>query len=100
MLELSHAELELVDVVARDEVQLVGRGADERENLLGELPCAAAQTTRDLYEELLQDVGDAVATARAHAASSDDAGAAAHAAPGPPAPTARPARRRRAPASA
>ena len=55
VLELRDAKLELVEIVARDEVQLVDERAHRAERLLGELRAAAAQPRGKLDEQLLDD---------------------------------------------
>ena len=87
MLELRDAELELVEVVASDETELVGKGAKRTQRLTRQPRPAAAHTPRKLCDELLERVEDPLATAGAHAASSGDARGASRAAPGRPAPT-------------
>ena len=69
------------------------------ERLLRELRPAAAQPRGQLGEELLERVGDPLATARGHAASCAGAGGASRGAPARPARTALRRARRRAPAS-
>src|SRR5205814_1092322 len=83
---LCDAKLELVDLVARDEVQLVDERPQRAERLLREPRPTAAQTCRQLDEELLDDVGDALATARDHAASCGGAACASRGVPARPAP--------------
>ena len=82
MLELRDAELELVEVVARHEVELLDERAQCADSGLGETRAAAAQAGRKLDHELLEDLGEALATARGHAASSAGAAAASRGSPG------------------
>src|SRR6266516_1623308 len=71
MLELRYPKLELVELVARHEIELVGDPAQHREGAFREPFPAAAQTARQLGEELLDRVEEQIgATARGHAASS------------------------------
>src|SRR5512142_2392427 len=100
MLELGDAELELVEVLARDEVQLVDERAHRAERLLGQPRLTSAHAGGELDEQLLEDVREPLATARDHAASSGGAGGASRAAPAPPGRTAPAGRHPRAPASA
>src|SRR5436190_23714704 len=101
MLELSHPELELVEVVPRHEVELVGDPAECREGALREARAASAHAARQLENQLLEHVEEQpAATALCHAASCAAAGAAFRAAPAPTAPQGLRSRRRRAPAPA
>jgi hypothetical protein len=88
MLELGDAKLQLVQIVAGDEVQLLDEGAQERHRLLAG-PCARpADTGRKFPEEFLDHIGDAVATGHGRADASGGAGGASRGAPARPAPTA------------
>src|SRR3954454_1931355 len=98
MLELRDAELELVEVVTRHEVELVDERADRVQRAFRQPGATASQTGGKLNEELLEDVGDPLATGRGHAASCAGAGAASPGVPARQDRTATPARRRRAPA--
>src|SRR5439155_7185314 len=71
MLELRYPKLELVELVPRHEIELVGDPAQHRESALREPLAAAPQAARQLGEELLDRVEEQIgATARGHAASS------------------------------
>src|SRR5581483_502250 len=87
-------------VLAGDEVQLVDERADGGKRLLRQPRLTAPHASRQLDEQLLEDVGETLATARDHAASTGAAGGASRGAPARRDPTALPAPRRRAPASA
>ncbi len=87
VLELSDAQLDLVELVARHEIQILDERAHRRERLLREPGPAAADARRQLEDELLDRVDDPLATARGHAVSNAAAGVSSRAAP------ARPARR-------
>src|SRR5512133_3543015 len=101
MLELRDAELELVELIAGHEIELGDERAQRVQRLLGEPRTPAAQPRRELDEQLLEDVGQPLATARGHAASCGGAGGASRGAPAPTAPTGSTRRsRRRGPASA
>src|SRR5207248_2060303 len=81
VLELGDAKLDLVELVAGHEVQIVGECAQHAERLLREPGPAAAHARRQLEDELLDRVGDPLATARGHAVSSVAAGGASRGAP-------------------
>ena len=81
MLELRDAELELVEIVAGHEVQLLDEPPHRIDCALGEACATAAQLGGELDEELLKDVRETRATWRGHAASSAGAGGASRAAP-------------------
>jgi hypothetical protein len=53
MLELSNAKLELVEIVARNEVQLLHEAAQHRHRLLAEAGATSAHARRQLVEQLL-----------------------------------------------
>src|SRR5579884_348189 len=101
MLELGDAELELVELVPRHEVELVHERTERRHGPLRQPLASAPEPRGQLGQQLLDGVEERpAATARGHAASSAAAAAAAPAAPGPRAPTARRSPRRPGPASA
>ncbi len=81
MLELGDAQLELVEVVTRHELQVVDERMQRAECLFRELCTASAHARRELEDQLLERIDDPLATARDHAASSAGAGAASRAAP-------------------
>jgi hypothetical protein len=56
MLELGDAKLQLVQIVAGDEVQLVDEGAQKRHRLLARARARAADTGGKLAEELVDHV--------------------------------------------
>ena len=88
MLELGDAKLQLVQIVAGDEVQLLDEGAQKRHRLLARARARAADTGGKLAEELVDHVGDAVATGHGRADASDGAGGASRGVPARPARTA------------
>ena len=90
MLELRDAKLELVDLVAKDEIELCGERLQHADGLLGDLRLAAAHPLGQLGEQLAEHFGRPSATARGHAVSCAGAGGAARGAPARPARTARP----------
>src|SRR5437868_13123721 len=100
MLELRDAELELVELVARDEIELVDERPNGADRGLRQTRSTAAQPGRKLDHELFEDLGQPLAIALGHAASSDDAGGASRGSPATQATTARTGSRRRARASA
>src|SRR5205814_6999729 len=92
---LCNAQLELVELVARHEVELRDQHAHGAERLIRQPGTTAAQPRGQLDQQLLEDVGDPVATGRGHAASCCGAGGASRDVPPPTAPTATAGRRRR-----
>ena len=83
MLELGDAELELLELVAGDEVELVDSVRSAVRAWLGEPLTAAPDAAGQLGEQLLDRVEEdaAAVTARGHAASSAAAACASRAAP-------------------
>jgi hypothetical protein len=59
MLELSDAKLELVQIVARNEVQVLDEAAQEPHRLLARACPRAAHARRQLAQQLLESVDDA-----------------------------------------
>jgi hypothetical protein len=90
MLELGNAKLQLVEIVARNEIQLFDEAAQQRHRLLARADARSAHARRQLTEELLDDVGDTGTTGHDRAAVSVGAADASRAAPARPAPTAPP----------
>jgi hypothetical protein len=76
MLELSDAKLELVQIVARNEVQILDEAPQEPDRLLPRARPGAAHTRRQLAQQLLEDLDDPGVSGHARAASCAGAGAA------------------------
>ena len=70
MLELRDAKLELLELVAGHEIELVRDAAQHGQRSFGEPCAAAADATRQLEDQLLERVEDQPVgvTARGHAA--------------------------------
>lgn len=91
MLQLSDPQLELVQVVAGNEIQVLDEAAKHGERLLARTRPASTHARRQLAEQLLEQLHEpGVVTGHGRAVSSGVAGGASPAAPAPRAPTARP----------
>jgi hypothetical protein len=60
MLELSNAKLELVQIVTRNEVQLLDEASQQPHRLLTGARTGAAHTRGQLAQQLLEDFDDAL----------------------------------------
>lgn len=89
MLQLGHTKLQLVQIVACDEVQILDEAAQQRRRLLPRPGSRPAHACGKLAEQLLEDFDDSrAATGHGRAASSGDAGGASRDEPARTAPTA------------
>ena len=87
MLELRDPKLQLVQIVPRNEIQVLDEAAQERHRVLARSRPRAADPSRKLAEQLFENFGDARTTGHGRAASSAAAAGASRAAPAPRAPT-------------
>ena len=90
MLQLSHPKLQLVQIVTRNEVQILDEAAKEAGRLLPRPRPRAANARGQIAQQLLEDFDDPVVSGHARAASCAGAGAASRAVPAPRARTATP----------
>jgi hypothetical protein len=66
MFQLRHAKLELVEIVPRDEIQVLDERAQEGHPLLADALLTAAHACRELAEQLLEHVDDPRVTSVGH----------------------------------
>ncbi len=88
MLQLSHPKLQLVQIVACDEVQILDEAAQERHRLLPRACARSAHAGRKLTEQLLEDFDESRTSGHGRAASSGGAAGASRGEPARTAPTA------------